>query len=122
MITETKTRQVEPDITVIEIAGRLSLGNVLLSLEHSLKRLIEEGARKLVIDVSSLESIDSAGIGMLVSCSGEIEQAGGRMRIAGARGSIAKAFDMIHIDRLATVDADVEAACRQLGVDGASAS
>jgi len=121
MITETKTRQVEPDITVVEIAGRLSLGNVLLSLEHSLKRLIQDGARKLVIDVSSLDSIDSAGIGMLVSCSGELEQAGGRMRVAGARGSVAKAFEMIHIDRIASVDTDVEAACRHLSTDSTSA-
>jgi anti-sigma B factor antagonist len=114
MITETKTRHVEPDITVVEISGRLSLGNSLVSIETSIKRLIEEGSRKLVIDITSLNSIDSSGIGLLVSCSGQMEKSGGRLRISGAHGPIAKAFEMVHIDRIAALDADVDSACRNL--------
>src|SRR5215472_11432341 len=89
MITETKLRRVEPDITVLEISGRLNLGNSLITVETSIQRLVEEGSRKLVIDVASLNAIDSSGIGLLVMCSGHIEQHGGRMRIAGAQGAVA---------------------------------
>jgi len=114
MVTETRTRQIEPDITVVEISGRLSLGNSLLSVENSIRRLVDGGARKLIIDLSGLNAIDSSGIGMLVSTSGYIEQAGGRMRLAGAHGSIAKAFQMVHIERIATIEPDLDSACRSL--------
>src|SRR5579871_5849001 len=62
MITETKTRQADPDITIFEIAGRLNLGNSLMAVENTIRRLIEDGTRKLVIDLASLTAIDSSGI------------------------------------------------------------
>jgi len=112
LVTETKTRSVEPDITVVEISGRLNLGNLLVSIETSVRRLIDEGARKLVVDVTNLSYIDSSGIGMLVGCNGHIEQNGGGMRVAGAQGLVAKSFGVVHLDRIVQLDTDVESACR----------
>ena len=114
MITETKTRRVEQDITVIEISGRLNLGNSLVAIETEIKRLIDRGARKLVIDLTAVNFIDSSGIGMLVSCAGQMEESQGHIRIAGAQGSVAKAFRIVHLDRIAPLDENVESACRNL--------
>jgi anti-sigma B factor antagonist len=110
----SKIRQVEPDRTVVELTGRLNLGNELMTIETAVKRLIEEGARKLVIDVSGVDYIDSAGIGMLVACNGRLEKAGGEMRVAGAQGSVARTFDVVHMDRITSLDPDVDSACRNL--------
>ena len=101
-------------MTVVELTGHLNLGNELMTVENAIKRLIEEGARKLVIDVTRLEYIDSAGIGMLVACNGQIDRAGGKMRVAGAQGTVAKSFEVVHMDRITSLDADVDAACRNL--------
>ena len=114
MITESKIRRIEPDITVVEISGRMALGNALVSLEYSVRRLIEEGARKLVIDLSGLEQTDSAGIGVLVACNGLLDQNGGKLRIAGARGIVARSLETVHIDRIVPLDLDVETAIRHL--------
>jgi anti-sigma B factor antagonist len=114
LITETKTRRVEPDITVMEIAGRLSLGNTLLSIENGMKRLIDEGARRMVVDLAGLNAVDSSGIGMLVSCFAHMEQKGGHLRIAGAQGSVLKVFETVHLDRIVPMQPDVESACRNL--------
>ena len=96
MITETKTRKVEPDLTVFEISGRLNLGNSLITVENAIRRLIDDGARKLAVDLSGLNAIDSSGIGMLVSVCGHIEQKGGRLRVAGAQGAVSKALAVVH--------------------------
>ena len=111
LITETKTYSVEPGITVFEISGRLNLGNLLQSVEHSLQSLIGSGVRKLVIDVTGLTSIDSSGIGMLVSCGGKMDQHGGQVRLAGAHGPVVKVFEMVHMDRILPLDADLATAC-----------
>ena len=108
-------------MTVVELSGHLNLGNELMSLESAVKRLIEEGARKLVIDVTKLEYIDSAGIGMLVSCNGQMDRAGGKMRVAGAQGTVAKSFEVVHMDRITSLDADVDTALRNLSAGGAGA-
>jgi len=111
MIIETKSRLVEPDITVFEISGRLNLGNLLQSVESAIRSLIGGGARKVVIDLTGLIGIDSSGIGTLVNCAGEMDQQGGQLRVAGAHGSVAKVFETIHIDRIIPLDADVASAC-----------
>ncbi len=114
MITETKIRRVEPGVVVLEIIGRLALGNTVLSIENSAKRLIDEGARRMVIDLTQLNSADSSGIGMLVSCFAHMEQQGGHLRIAGPHGAVAKVFNTVHLERIVPVDPDVESACRNL--------
>jgi len=119
MITETNTRRVEPDITVLTIGGRLTLGNTLMGVENAIKRLIEEGVRKLVLDVAGLDFVDSAGIGMLVSCAGQMEHQGGKVRIAGAKGRVKQSFDIVHIHRITPIDPDVETACREMETGGA---
>jgi anti-sigma B factor antagonist len=121
MITESKTRHVEPDITVIELSGRLSLGNALLAIENSINRLIEDGTRKLAVDLTGLNAIDSSGIGVLVSCSAQMERSGGQLRIAGAQGAVAKTFEMVHMGRIAALDPDIESCCRHLAAGIATA-
>lgn len=108
------TRLIEPATTVVEISGRLHLGNALSYAETSVKRLIADGSRKMVLDLAALDFIDSAGVGMLISCSGEMDQAGGALRIAGAHGAVAKTFQVVHMSRIAALDPDVETACRNL--------
>jgi anti-sigma B factor antagonist len=117
LITETRTHRVEPEITVFEISGRLSLGNLLQSAESSIRSLIDGGARKLVIDLAGLTSIDSSGIGTLVSCSGHMGQLGGQIRLAGANGSVARVLEMVHIDRIIPLDADLASACGSFRAD-----
>ena len=116
----SKIRQ-ERDLTIVELTGHLNLGNELMSLEGSVRRLIDDGARKLVIDVTRLEYIDSAGIGMLVGCNGQMDRAGGKMRVAGAQGAVAKAFEVVHLDRITALDASIDAAVQSFSTGGAGA-
>jgi anti-sigma B factor antagonist len=106
---EATTRLVD-DLTVVKISGRMNVGDVLTSVENLIKHTIDQGARRLVIDLSDLSFIDSAGIGILLSCSGRAEQKGGVMRIAGAHGGVAKIFEAVHIDRITGLDPDLESA------------
>ena len=92
-----------------------------MTVEAAVKRLIQDGARKLVVDVTKLEYIDSAGIGMLVGCNGQMDRAGGKMRVAGAQGAVAKAFGVVHMDRITSLDPDVDTAVANLTEDSAGA-
>ena len=114
MITQATSRQVDPEITVIEITGRLNLGNTLMSLENDIRKQIANGAKKIAFDLSGLDYIDSAGIGMLVGISGVAEQAGGHVRVAGAKGGVAHAFGVVHMERIMPLDADLDTATRHL--------
>ena len=108
---EPRSHRVEPDITVVAISGRLTLGSLLQSIESEIQELIDGGARKLVLDLTGLNAIDSSGVGTLIICGEHMDRLGGRMRMAGAHGSVAKIFGTIHINRVIPLDADLGSAC-----------
>jgi anti-sigma B factor antagonist len=114
MTSAMNTRVVESGAMVVEISGRLHLGNSLSSMEASIKGMIAEGNRKMIIDLAELQFIDSAGVGMLISCGGDMDHAGGAFRVAGAQGPVAKIFETVHMGRIVELDEDVETACRRL--------
>jgi anti-anti-sigma factor len=121
LTTETKVHRVEPDITVFEISGRLVLGDMLTSVESAIREIIDGGVRKLVIDLTRLNMIDSSGIGTLIKRLEQMDRLGGRICLAGAHGAVAKVFHTIRIDHLIALDADLASACARLSGSAASA-
>jgi anti-sigma B factor antagonist len=55
------------DVTILELAGRLVLGEGDIPLRNCVNRLVEQGRVKIVLDMRNVTRLDSAGIGMLVS-------------------------------------------------------
>ena len=110
-----KLRTVEPGITILEISGRLNVGTHLSQTESQISELIHMGSRKLILDFSKLEYIDSASIGMLTGAHKEMLEAGGEIRIAGAQGPAARTLKLIHMEKIMPVDVDVAAAQQALG-------
>src|SRR6202035_4740053 len=111
-MVETKTQQIG-DVTVVEMSGRLHLGNSLSYAENAIIRLIDGGTRKLVIDLAQLDHIDSSGLGMLIFC-------GGHMRVSGAGATVARVFEIAHADRVLQFDADLALACSHLSAESAA--
>ena len=118
-MVETKISQAG-DVTVVAMSGRLLLGNALGYAENAVRRLIDGGTRKVVLDLTGLDYVDSSGLGMLILCSGNMEQAGGRLRIAGPVPSVAKVFQIAHADRVLQIDPDIETSCRHLADQSAA--
>ena len=52
--------------------------------------------RKLVLDLTHVEFVDSAGLGIIMHAFGEMEQAGGHLRIAGANEQVRRLFTITH--------------------------
>lgn len=107
MPVQFSTRQVEPSITVLGLAGRLTLGNRLAEIEHAIKNLIEKGARKVVLDLTQLTFLDSAGIGMVMLCAGLSKEAGGRLLIVGADGHVRRVLELTHVHEVVPMFSDL---------------
>ena len=114
------SRQVEPDVLVVDFTGRVSTPAILVAdVERFIKKQIEGGSRKLVLDFSKVDFLDSSGVGVLVVCSSVMEKAGGRMIIAGAAGYVKEALQMVHLDRVIPLHSDLASACKSLAESSA---
>ncbi len=114
MILETEVFKFEPDIIGISCSGRFTLGNRLSEMEGLMNSLLEDGVRKLVLDLTDVEFVDSAGLGVIMRMSGEVEQLGGKLRISGANDQVKRLFDITHTGTILGLDPDLVTSVKKL--------
>jgi anti-sigma B factor antagonist len=98
-----ESKQTEGKVAVITISGRLVFGREAERLESIVGDLLKGGQRRFVFDVSTLEYVDSSGIGTIVSCLTQIKQGGATLGVAGASPRINRLFTMTGVDKLLTL-------------------
>jgi anti-sigma B factor antagonist len=86
--------------TVVALSGRLTIGESATQLRDALQKLIADGKKKLVVNLAGLTSLDSAGIGLLVSSYASMNRAGGQMKLSNLNS---KVKDVLLITKLLTV-------------------
>lgn len=115
-------REIEPDVVVMDFKGRLTTPGIMVaSVEQTIKRRIEVGARKLVLDLSKVDFIDSSGVGMLMVCWSSMNKAGGKLVIAGAAGYAKEVLEMVHLGRHVGMYPNLAEACQAMSEPAAPA-
>ena len=100
LILTIERNQIPPDITVLELTGRLVLSNNSRDVELKLAEILGEQSKKIIFDLKGVTLIDSTGVGILVVCQGKVTQAGGELRIAGASGIVDEVLKMTSVNKL----------------------
>ena len=62
----TTSRQVD-GVTVMDVSGRIVLGEESSTLREALKTLATNGQKKVLVNLAGVSYIDSSGLGALVS-------------------------------------------------------
>lgn len=106
-ITHSK---IEPGVAVLAPVGRLTLGREAGEFESAFTGLIAQGERKLVLDCTRLDYIDSAGLGVILSAASKAKQAGAEFRLAHVNTRVAQVLKLTRTDTVLQVTADLAAA------------
>ena len=114
MLLQIEKKQVGADITVLEFTGKISLGRESQRIESMINELLNEKVTKVIFDLSHVDYIDSAGLGIMTYCYGAMKKAGGTFRLAGANGRVQKLFEFTHLDTFFPFYPDVQEACKDL--------
>jgi anti-sigma B factor antagonist len=107
---EIQTKDLPPDIVVLEIKGRITLGRESKQLEWAVETLVGEGRKKVILDLSGVTNVDSTGIGIIVMSAGKLKQAGGELRVAGATAHVEDVLKMTNIDQIVVLHSTTAAA------------
>jgi len=100
MILNLERRKVEPDIAVIDMTGRITMGSDSQKIEWGLAELLKENQKKVIFDLSEVTYLDSSGIGILMMCHAKLKKAGGALRIAGARGMVEETLELTSVNKI----------------------
>lgn len=99
MSVKLTNRQVG-DVTVIDAAGRITLGEGSSTFRDALRDLVSKGQKKLLLNLGEVSYIDSSGIGELVSGFTTVTNQGGRLKLVGLTKRVR---DLLQITKLYTV-------------------
>jgi anti-anti-sigma factor len=91
---------IPPDITVLHLSGRVSMGRPCQDIETQIDELIRQKSTKVVLDLSDVQRVDSTGFGTIVMSAGKFKKAGGVLRVAGAKGIVE---EIAHTSNLPTI-------------------
>ncbi len=99
MSMKLNTRQVD-GITVMDLAGRITLGEGSSTLRDALKDALAAGNKNILLNLGEVSYIDSSGIGELVSAFTTVTNQGGKLKLNGLNKRIK---DLLQITKLYTV-------------------
>ncbi|MCA1850339.1 MAG: STAS domain-containing protein [Acidobacteria bacterium] len=88
------------DVTVLDMTGKVTIGEGSVALRSAVRRLIEEGKKKILLNLSGVSYVDSSGIGELVSSFTTINREGGQLKLLNLTQKIQ---DLLAITKLLTV-------------------
>ena len=99
MSVTLKTRQVG-DVTILDAAGRITLGEGSSTLRDTIRDLTSKGSKKIMLNLGEISYIDSSGIGELVSSFTTVANAGGSLKLLNLTKRVQ---DLLQITKLFTV-------------------
>jgi anti-sigma B factor antagonist len=84
-------------VSVLDVHGRLTIGESSEQLHDALQSVIDRGARKVVVNLDGVPQIDSSGISTLVRSSIQLARQGGTLRLVCGQGRVRDALTVTRL-------------------------
>ena len=87
-------------VTVLDLNGRITLGEGSVQLREAVRDLISKGSRSILLNMGDVNYIDSSGLGELVSAFTTAKNQGASVKLLGLNK---KVKDVLQLTKLYTV-------------------
>ena len=88
------------DVVILDLKGKLTIGSGDELLKDKIHSLMQQGYRKLLLNLAEVPYVDSAGLGAIVSGYTTVSREGGSLRLLGLTSRIQ---DLLSITKLLTI-------------------
>lgn len=88
------------DVTILDMGGRITIGEGSTALRSAIRRLVEEGKKKILLNLEGVGYMDSTGLGELIASYTTVSRDGGQLKLLRLGG---KLQDLLVITKLLTV-------------------
>jgi anti-sigma B factor antagonist len=96
----TITERKSGDVTILDVEGKILLGEGDVQLKRKIDELIERSENKLLLNLANVPYMDSGGLGEIVRSYTTVKRAGGDLKLLNATKRIS---DLLMITKLITV-------------------
>jgi anti-sigma B factor antagonist len=110
MILEAELESLDPMTAVFRLTGRMTLGMRLREIESKISDAADNGIQKLILDLSAIDYLDSAGLGVLMILYGNMKLRGGQLRLVAPGAKVLDVLKLTHTDSILSIAPNLEAA------------
>jgi anti-sigma B factor antagonist len=88
------------DVTILDMTGSVRMGEGAISLRNSIRGLVEDDKKKILLNLGGVKNIDSSGIGELIANYTTVSRDGGQLKLLNLTDKIQ---NLLVITKLLTV-------------------
>ncbi len=88
------------DVTILDMSGKVTIGEGSVALRNTIRRLLGEGKKSILLNLGQVRYVDSSGIGELVSSFTAVNKESGSLKLLSLTQKIQ---DLLAITKLLTV-------------------
>src|SRR5690349_5393203 len=75
-------------VSVVDLAGQVTIGDSAGTLRETLRQLADSGRLQVLLNLADVSSIDSSGIGLLVTSFATFYRLGGKLKLVNLNGRV----------------------------------
>jgi anti-sigma B factor antagonist len=88
------------DVHVLDCSGKITLGEGTMAIRNTVREVLKNGGKKIILNLGDVNYIDSSGIGELVSTFTTVTNQGGQLKLLNLTKKIQ---ELLQITKLLTV-------------------
>jgi anti-sigma B factor antagonist len=85
------------DVVILDLSGRITMGEGTLILRESIQRLLGAGDRKFLLNLTDVDYIDSSGLGELVTSFTTVRNQGGQLKLLNLTRRVQDLLQITHL-------------------------
>ena len=101
---EDFTTTIEGDKGYIVVSADLDSEQAGEALRKAFNQIFDKGKRTIVLDLSSVQIINSYGIGKVLMCYKRLKAENGILKVKPLKGFVKETFELLMLDKLLPVD------------------
>ncbi|MFY9802303.1 MAG: STAS domain-containing protein [Candidatus Acidiferrales bacterium] len=109
------------EITVVDIRGRITLGEGNVILREVMVGLLEKGNKHILLNMADVVHVDSAGIGELVRSHTSVRKQGGHLKLANVNKKVQDLLQMTMLSAVFDIHQDEPSAVKSFGLSSKAA-
>jgi anti-sigma B factor antagonist len=88
------------DIRILDCSGKITLGEGTMAVRNTVRDILKDNGKKIILNLANVNYIDSSGIGELVSTYTTVTNNGGQLKLLSLTKKI---HELLQITKLLTV-------------------
>ncbi len=109
-----RQKELKSGLVLFEVEGNIVGGPDAMTLNDEVHKLIASGTKRFIVDMKSVEHINSSGLGILIASLNAVRQAGGDLKIANASSRVIELLKITKLNQIFESFKSVDEAVKNL--------